>query len=148
MRIRGISRGLILALLVLLSGCFWASPDGIGLENGHLKSCPESPNCVSSREDGEQQIDPLKVTGSTDKTRERIISFLQDEYEATVLQRSDTYVHVTVSTTLGFVDDLQFRLRPDRDIVHLRSASRVGQSDLGVNRARIQALRKFIDGSE
>lgn len=130
---------------VFLAGCFWADPGGLGLTDGTLKPCPESPNCVSSREDGDHHVEPLSYGDSTAETRERILSFLRTEYDASVQSQSDTYVHLTVSTTLGFVDDLQFRFVPDQQIVHVRSASRVGRDDLGANRARINALREYLN---
>lgn len=136
--------GFLLTVGLLLGGCFWASPGGISLEDGRLQPCPDTPNCVSSREDGEQSIEPLSFTGSPGEIRAEILSFLKEEYGASVQRQSDTYVHATVTTTLGFVDDLQFRFVPGERLVHLRSASRVGQSDMGVNRARIEALREHL----
>lgn len=144
MRFETVKFGFLLTALLLLGGCFWASPGGIGLEDGQLKPCPDSPNCVSSREDGEQSIEPLPFIGSQTETRSAILSFLKEEYGASVQQQSDTYVHATITTTLGFVDDLQLRFVPEERLVNVRSASRVGRSDMGVNRARIEALRKHL----
>jgi uncharacterized protein (DUF1499 family) len=136
--------GLCLITSLFLIGCYWSETQGIGLKDGTLKPCPERPNCVSSREEGERPIEPLEYIESTGETRERVLSFFGDQYDASVQSKSDTYVHLTVSTTLGFVDDLQFRLVPEERIVHVRSASRVGYDDLGANRARIEALRKNL----
>lgn len=135
---------LLLVPVLFISGCFWAEPEGIGLDDGTLKPCPESPNCVSSRENGKQRVEPLEMKKSLEESRNQIVTFLEEEYGASVVDRSDTYIHLTVGTTLGFVDDLQFRFVPEQQIIHVRSASRVGRSDLGVNRERIQTLRKYL----
>jgi uncharacterized protein (DUF1499 family) len=145
---RSIAIAVLLVPVMLAGGCFWAEPEGIGLDNGTLKPCPESPNCVSSREKGQQRVEPLEFNGTLDETQKEIVAFLKEDYGASVVDRSDTYLYLTVRTTLGFVDDLQFRFVPTKSIVHVRSASRVGRSDLGVNRERVEALRNHLRGSD
>lgn len=145
MKIRLLAAGSLLLTGLFLGGCFWASPGGIGLDEGRLEPCPDTPNCVSSQGEGEQAVEPLPFTGNLAETRSDVLSFLESEYGVTVQSESDTYVHATVTTTLGFVDDLQFRFVPTQRLVHVRSASRVGRSDLGVNRARIKALRQHLN---
>ncbi len=132
-------------IVFILGGCNWLAPGGIGLEDGQLKPCPESPNCVSSLGEGEHQIKPLPYSGTTVETRDRTLTFLDQRYGATVETKSDTYLHLTVSTTLGFVDDLQFQFVPNQRIVHVRSASRAGYDDLGTNRSRIEELRVYLN---
>lgn len=135
----------VLAFSVILTGCFWASPSGTGLEDGRLKPCPDSPNCVSSRDTDSHSIEPLKFEGSGAVARNRLQRILEDEYDASLVTRSDTYVHATVTTTLGFVDDLEFLIVPREGTIHLRSASRVGYSDLGTNRDRIEKIRSLFN---
>jgi uncharacterized protein (DUF1499 family) len=135
---------ILVFVAVILSGCFWAEPQKIGLNDGKLKPCPDSPNCVSSRDDGDHRIEPLKINTTQSRNQDRIVAFFKNEYDASIIQRSDTYLRMTVSTTLGFVDDLEFRYRPENDVVHVRSASRLGHSDLGVNRQRIENLREHL----
>lgn len=129
---------------IILGGCFWSEPQKIGLDDGKLKPCPDSPNCVSSMEDGDHRIKPLKVYETQSRNQDRIVAFLQEQYDASVIERSDTYLRMTISTTLGFIDDLELRYSSDKNLVHIRSASRIGHSDLGVNRQRIEKLREHL----
>lgn len=133
--------------VITLSGCFWASPGDIGLEDGRLQPCPDSPNCVSSYEDDRHAIEPIQFQGELPKVRVQVVKLVLDHFDARVVTRTGNYVHLAVSTTLGFVDDLEFQFDSESKMIHVRSASRVGRSDLGVNRDRIQFLRERLNKS-
>lgn len=139
------SGGILLVVAFVLSGCFWASPNGVNPEKRTLESCPESPNCVSSLEDGDHSIEPYRYDVRTDEAKKWLLKTLSKQYDATVSVQTDTYVHATVTTTLGFVDDLEFRFDPDHQVIHVRSSSRVGHSDLGTNRERLEKLRESLE---
>ena len=113
-----------------------------GLIDGRLSACPDTPNCVSSEAgaQGDQKVDPLPVD---------IWAALPTAIDAlggSVDSQSANYIAATfTSGFFKFVDDVEFRLA--EDAVHVRSASRVGRSDFGVNRERVDALRaKLADG--
>lgn len=107
-----------------------------GLVQERLAPCPSSPNCVSSEPNTEEEkrVDPLPIVVWA-QLPEAIVAM-----GGTVTKQDDTYVAAEfTSDTFSFVDDVELRLADDA--VHVRSASRVGYSDRGVNRARVAALR-------
>ncbi len=110
-----------------------------GLVNGELAACPSSPNCVVSEAhaDDKHRVDPLPLT-AWEKIPDAVAAAGGE-----IAQNDDTYVAATfASKTFGFVDDVEFR--KGEEAVHVRSASRVGYSDRGVNRARVDALRAAL----
>ncbi|MEO1078732.1 MAG: DUF1499 domain-containing protein [Pseudomonadota bacterium] len=111
-----------------------------GIVSGQLQPCPSSPNCGSSEEgtaDG-KKVDPLPITAWAQLPE--VVAALG----GTVTQQSDAYLAAEfTSSTFRFVDDIEFRLSDDA--VHVRSASRVGYSDRGVNHARIAAVRERLE---
>lgn len=118
-------------MLVLLVACAGAAP-----QNGPFAPCPNSPNCVSSlATDSTHQIDPLPA-GDLDRLQALVLSLPR----TALVERTGDYLHVTFTTRLmRFVDDVEFRVAGDH--IDVRSASRVGKGDLGVNRARVEELR-------
>ena len=139
----------IIILVVLTGLLFWKNlslPKTTGLIDGHLQPCPKSPNCVCCcPDDKNHNIAPLPF--SSEDTLDQIQAFLSAHYIAQTIQRSSDYLHVVVTTSLcRFKDDLEFLVDKEKDAVLVRSASRVGYGDGGVNRARIEALRSFLDG--
>lgn len=103
--------------------------------------CPWTPNCVSS----EAKELPYAIAPLPPVTLGTIESYLLTHYDAVVITKRSDYLHVVVTTpTLRFKDDLEFFVRPEG--VAVRSASRVGYSDGGVNRKRIEAMRKDLEG--
>jgi uncharacterized protein (DUF1499 family) len=117
---------------------------GPSYEQGPLSPCPPTPNCVNSEEgtDPSHQTDPLPL-GDPATARDRLLELVGSFPRTTILQATDTYVHVTFTTRwLRFTDDVEFRLDEDAGVVHLRSASRVGHGDLGVNRARVAEIHE------
>ncbi len=116
-----------------------------GLKDGRLQACPSKPNCVSSEtgENPEHHIEPLTV-GGTRPPLEAIVAAI-DAMGGEVLVASDDYLSATFSSKVfGFVDDLELRRQGSERIYHVRSASRIGQSDMGVNRQRVEALRSRL----
>ena len=128
-----------LAFLVCLGVVSCAMADGVGVENGRLRSCPGSPNCVVS-EGSDANVVPFFINdrGGWEGLRQAIIS------QGGNIEREDEgYLHATFRSRLfGFVDDLE--CRRDGTVVQVRSASRVGWWDLGANRRRVEQLRKAL----
>ncbi len=117
-------------------------PKTVGLLEGRLQPCPWTPNCVSSEATKAiHQIDPLSYTSENDL--DEIAAFLKNHYQAEVVTQTPDYLHVVVTTPVWrFNDDLEFLVDRKEGIISLRSASRVGYSDQGMNRKRIERLRQ------
>ena len=133
---------LLVAVTVALS---WRRPL-LGPVNGRLRACPESPNCVCSQQpppgDAEHAIAPLTVTGDADAAWTRLIETLHRQPHAHIVAETADYLHVEfVTPWLRFVDDVEFLRSDAEQVIHVRSASRVGRSDFGVNRQRVERLR-------
>lgn len=83
------------------------------------------------------------MTNDPDAEFARLVTLLADWPRTSIEHRSETYVHATCrSRRYGFIDDLEFELSPTREVIHVRSAARTGGFDFGVNRWRVQRLRK------
>ena len=114
----------------------------LGLLDGHLRDCPDSPNCVSSQEQGDARVAPLAFTGDPSAAWAALRQVLADTPRAEITAETDGYLRLEFTTRLlRFTDDVEFLLDPAASVIHLRSASRVGWSDLGANRQRCEALR-------
>jgi len=133
----------VLGILILCMGC--KAPE-IGLTPAGLLPCPDSPNCVTSQtKTGKQAVSPL--TYSTDKATafEKIKQIVSNQDNATIVAETNNYLHVEFrSKFMGFVDDMEFWFPEDQPVIHLRSASRLGYSDFGVNRKRVQHIRTLF----
>lgn len=119
-------------------------PTNLGVSNGQLAPCPTTPNCVTSQGDNpEQAIAPLSFTGSAVEAQERLRSIVTAMERSQIVTEEPGYLQVVFrSRVFGFPDDVEFLIVPDRQIVQVRAAARLGWSDLGVNRARVEAIRE------
>ena len=145
----------VLPLLVLAAGQFgWLmgrAPDDLGVRDGKLKPPSRTPNSVSSQAalwpDGEYastyaQIDPLPARGDSAAAMRRLRKLLAGWPGAKIAEERPDYLRVVfVTRWLRFVDDAEFWLDPANNVIQVRSASRLGRKDFGVNRARIEAIR-------
>jgi len=117
-----------------------------GLVDGRLRPCPDTPNCVSSeaRTPLSHRVEPLAFDGSPPRAWGQLKKTLL-AMGGRIVEEQEDYLHATfVSRIFRFVDDMEFRLLKPENIIHLRSASRVGHSDLGVNRERVERLREMF----
>ena len=116
----------------------------IGLVDGRLRPCPSSPNCVCSQnQDAGHHIEPLRFTAAPREAWDRLHDLVQKLPRTRVVSRDDRYLHVEFTSLLmRFVDDVEFLLDESASVIHVRSASRIGHSDLDANRKRIEALRQ------
>ena len=114
--------------------------------SGTLPPCPASPNCVSSDAvEPRHKIAPLVVTDDFDATWTALLEYLQNEDGFTVVQQTQDYIQAEARTRwLRFVDDVVFAARPEAGLIAVRSASRLGYSDLGANRKRVEKLRAIL----
>ncbi|WP_414621650.1 DUF1499 domain-containing protein [Calothrix sp. CCY 0018] len=120
-------------------------PDNLGVNDGKLADCPNSPNCVSSQSPSSDEthfIQPLKYSSTTEKALTDLKNVIESEDRTKMIEESSDYLYAEFKTALmGFVDDVEFYLDSSTNTIHVRSASRLGQSDLGVNRKRIETIR-------
>ena len=139
---------IILASLLMFTGCTGKMPE-LGIENGRFKQCPRTPNCVNSQaKDKKHFIEPILITATPLEAKNYILKTLYELKVSKVIAVEDNYIRAEfVSKIFRFVDDVEFYF-PDNDskelLVQVRSASRVGYSDLGVNRKRIEQIRSKI----
>ncbi|MBW4563959.1 MAG: DUF1499 domain-containing protein [Mojavia pulchra JT2-VF2] len=134
---------LTLASSLILTGAAWANSSGLGVNNGHLSSCPASNNCVVSQDaDAKHAIDPITYHVDRDTARETLLKVLTVVPRTQVIEQTGNYIHaLSKSRIFKFVDDVEFYLPTNEPVIHLRSASRIGESDLGVNRRRLEQIR-------
>jgi uncharacterized protein (DUF1499 family) len=119
------------------------APTNLGVTNGQLAPCPESPNCVSSRAgDAQHAIAPLVYTGSTAEAHARLVSVLQATPRLTIIDNQPTYLRAETRTAFwNFVDDTEFYFDEAAHIIEVRAASRLGYGDMGKNRKAIETIR-------
>ncbi len=115
-----------------------------------LTPCRDTPNCVSSQtQDPKQFIAPFKIKGSTTEAWQALKDILNQHSRMTITHETPTNIHVEVtSLVLHFVDDIDFILDAENKTIHIRSSSRVGHSEFGVNHKRIEALRLQLQKSQ
>ena len=131
------------------NGCSGGRPPlNLGVTEGRLTPCPSSPNCVSSRADAAaQRVEPLRYDGDAAQARTRLLSVLSGMERVRIVHSGDHYIHAEFrSAVLGFVDDMEFYFSPD-GVIQVRSASRTGYYDFGVNRERVEAIRVRFDAA-
>ena len=129
------------------SGSSGARPDNLGLKNNLLLSCPKSPNCVLSQASGpKHQIHPIHYTSSVEIAKEKLIKVIQSIDGTRIITQDEVYWHVEFTTRwLRFIDDVEFYFPESEALIHLRSASRSGYWDLGVNRKRVEKIRSRFE---
>lgn len=121
-------------------------PPGLGFSAGKFKPCSWKPNCVSSTTDSKADrahfIEPLSFTGDAVKAWARLNGVIKAAPRASVIREDAGYMQTEFrSSVIGFTDDVEFALDAQNSEIHVRSASRLGVRDFGVNRARIEDLR-------
>lgn len=134
----------ILLIVFSLLGCTSVKPDDLGIQRGRLAPCPNSPNCVSSdaTDDG-HRIAPYRLKAAPRSAWSSLQEVLVSEPRTEIVTRTDDYLHAQATSRIfRFVDDMEFHLRAD--VIAVRSASRVGYSDLGANRERLERIRERL----
>lgn len=123
---------------------FGRRPKNMKAINGLLQPCPDSPNCVSSQMPGTSHfVEPLTFRDTPAASFLRLKKVILEMRGTTIVQELNHYLHVECrSALLGFIDDLVLMLDGPAALWHVRSASRVGYSDLGANRRRVEMLRQ------
>ncbi|WP_326501078.1 DUF1499 domain-containing protein [Methylomicrobium sp. Wu6] len=111
-----------------------------------LPLCPNRPNCVSSQAaDNDHFIAPFKIKGRPEDAFAALKKALSEQSRTVITEAGDTALHAEATSLIfRFVDDVHAILDADAGVIQIRSASRVGYSDLGVNRRRVEALRTTL----
>jgi len=144
---RRISFCSLLFAISLLAGCVGTPPKDLGVEDGQLKPCPSTPNCVSTRADADagHRMEPIAYSGDSEEAMEAIAAAVEGSDRAGITHRDDGYLRAEfTSRVFRFLDDVEFTIDEKEKLVHFRSASRLGSSDMGVNRDRMTALSKEV----
>ena len=122
----------------------WRRPDNLGVKDGRLAPCKRTPNCVSSQADPadrEHFIAPLAFKSSMAELRKAVASMPR----STVVKQDGNYLYAEFRTPLmRYVDDVELFYDAKAGLIHVRSASRLGRRDFGVNRKRIEMLRRIL----
>jgi len=129
-----------LLILLLLPGM---APLASAAGGSNLPPCPSSPNCVSSGDpDPARRVDPIPFRGTAEEARAALETVVRSFPRATIAASSGIGIRAEFRSRLGFVDDVEFRIDEAAGVIHVRSASRKGYWDLGVNRRRVEAIRE------
>ena len=126
----------------------WKRPDNLGVKDGRLAPPKRTPNCVSSQGDpgdAEHYIAPIAFKGDTPAAMAAVRKAVEGMTGSTIIRAEGNYLYAEYRTKLmRFVDDVEFLHDAKAGVIHVRSASRLGRRDFGVNRARVEALRARI----
>lgn len=123
---------------------FLLFPMGQAMAENPMQKCPSSPNCVSSvsGEDEKHKIEPFKFKETLEATKQALQKAIESSERSRITEQKEDYWKCEFKSKLwGFVDDVEFYFDKAEKMIHVRSASRTGYSDMGVNRKRIEALR-------
>ena len=122
-------------------------PKGLGVHEGRLQACSWKPNCVNSMADASadpgHSIAPLAFGAKAETAWADLAALVKGQERVNVVKEESGYLYAEFrSRGMGYVDDVEFLLDASAGVIHIRSASRLGIRDFGVNRARIEALRR------
>jgi uncharacterized protein (DUF1499 family) len=147
----------IVALLLLIAGQLGLlrgkAPQDLGFKDGKLKRPSRTENSVSSQADlwpdhpmkAYASIAPLNASGDGSAEMQKIADALKAMPRTVIVKQEPGYIYAQCTTQLlKFTDDVEFALDVNAGVIHVRSSSRIGRKDFGVNRARVESLRKAI----
>lgn len=137
---------LTLTALLFLIGCTSFPPRDLSQNANSIAECPASPNCVSSQSKSrEHLVQPIPFSGNMNEFKDQVLK-LSSILPRTQIARVDgPYIHlISTSLIFRFKDDIELYFNETDKIIHIRSASRVGYSDLGINRKRVESIREFF----
>lgn len=136
----------LLGALLLTVGCGGSPPADLGEVGAKLRACSPPPNCVSSdAPDAKHHVAPIEIVGPPDAAFAKAKEIVEGWSRTKIDRAEPTYLHAeSASLIFRFTDDMELSLRPEQGIIAVRSASRRGYSDFGVNRRRVERLRKAM----
>ena len=129
-----------------LFSCSGKPPVNLGISNSELAPCPSSPNCISSDDhDNDHRIAPFQLLKPAPEVWRVTREIISGRPRTRIATETSDYLHAECRSKLfGFIDDLELHLRPAAGIIAVRSAARLGYSDFGVNRRRVESLRAAL----
>ncbi len=141
----GLSFSALIVVLALFA-CASKRPEQLGVRAGRLSPCPSSPNCISSdAAEHAHFVEPFTLQAPAARAWPLLRQAVAELPRTRIVQEAEGYLHAECRSALfGFVDDLELHLRPGTDAVSVRSAARLGHSDFGVNRRRVEKLRRAL----
>jgi uncharacterized protein (DUF1499 family) len=133
-------------VVMSLFSCSGTRPVNLGIKDGRLANCPSSPNCVSSdASDSAHSISAFQIIIPPTDAWRALRATLESLPRVQIITANQDYIHAECSSAFfGFVDDLELHLRQSQNSIAVRSAARLGHSDFGVNRKRLENLRGLL----
>jgi len=125
-------------------------PKNLGLADNQFLSCPATPNCISTHStDLQHASDPIRFSGSAGDALKKMHAIVEQQPRTRIITVTAGYMHVEFTSRIfQFVDDVQFLFDENQQVIHFRSSSRSGYSDLGVNRHRMESLRTAFENAD
>lgn len=143
---------LIALIMLIICGSRWynieyAHAKNLGLSKGQLIECGKNPNCVSSQTtQSSMRIAPINASDTPELTWLMLRDLVETIPQAILISENETYRHYQFTTPLmGFIDDVELLYDRKKQLIQVKSASRVGQSDFGANRKRVELLREGLN---
>ncbi|MGY8907079.1 MAG: DUF1499 domain-containing protein [Pseudomonadales bacterium] len=143
---------LIALIMLIIFGSRWynteyAHAKNLGLSKGQLIECGKNPNCVSSQTtQSSMRIAPINASDTPELTWLMLRDLVETIPQAILISENETYRHYQFTTPLmGFIDDVELLYDRKKQLIQVKSASRVGQSDFGANRKRVELLREGLN---
>ncbi|MDT8272121.1 MAG: DUF1499 domain-containing protein, partial [Desulfomonilia bacterium] len=123
--------------------CSGTRPAHLGHQEGLLRPCPDRVNCVSTMgSDSRHATEPIRYDSTMEQAKQKLVRAISSMKRSHLVADSGNYLHVEFTSLIfRFVDDVEFLFNDEEKTIHFRSASRVGYSDLGVNRKRMEEIR-------
>ncbi|MCB2291068.1 DUF1499 domain-containing protein [Clostridium sp. CS001] len=142
-RISGVvaAMGAIVVYMVLKNNI---SPRNLGANNGKLVKMPNKPSAVSSQTyEKDKKVAAMEFKGNLEASKEKVISTIESYGDAKIIKNENNYIYAVFTTgKMKFHDDVEFYFDESENLIHFRSASRIGYSDMGLNRERYNKLRE------
>lgn len=135
----------VLVVILSLTGCAAFTERSTGVEQGLLTDCPSWPRCVSSAENAERQVEPLRIVGDVQFAWQAARSAVSSMTRTTIVAEQSDYLHAEIKSPWNFyTDDLELLLQPEQRQIAIRSSGRIGYYDFNVNRDRVEMLRAAL----
>lgn len=131
---------------LFLFSCSGTRPTNLGVRNGKLAEIADSPNCVSTQTaQKDKKMNAISYTNSLDYVHQQVLSAIHAfDGDKEIVENDSTYIYAEFTTGMGWVDDVEFYIDTEHQQIEFRSASRIGYSDFGTNRERMENLSKAI----
>jgi len=142
MKIGLIVLGVLTFIIILVMTLNLKTPSTIGVVEGKLAALPDTPNAVSSQtNDPTKQVRPFPFKGDLVQTKAKILAIVNEMNGTTVITVTNDYIHIVcVTEVMKYRDDVEFYFDLENEVVHFRSASRIGYSDKGLNKQRYELI--------